>query len=146
MSSISLARTVQSINIILFSPYSLVVTPFYRYGSLFLTSIVGQKIVVSTDPEVNTFIFQQEDKIFACFYTDGFVKLLGTDSVLAYHGYLHKYIKNLILRLVSPENLKANLLHEMDLSTRNAFQSWSNRGSVEIKEETADVCIFRLYR
>ncbi|WOH09512.1 hypothetical protein DCAR_0728969 [Daucus carota subsp. sativus] len=133
-----------------FTPYHLCdIHPFIkkrvaRHGSLFLTSIVGQKIVVSTDPEVNTFIFQQEDKIFECFYTDGFVKLLGTDSVLAYHGYLHKYIKNLILRLVSPENLKANLLREMDLSTRNAFQSWSSRGSVEIKKETES--IFSLFQ
>ncbi|WOH09511.1 hypothetical protein DCAR_0728968 [Daucus carota subsp. sativus] len=128
-----------------FTPYHLYdIPPFIkkrvkRYGSLFVTSIVGQKIVVSTDPEVNNFIFQQEDKIFECFYTDGFVKLLGTDSILAYHGYLHKYIKSLILRLVSPENLKANLLHEMDFSTRDAFQSWSSRGSVEIKEEVADM-------
>lgn len=106
-----------------------------------MTSIVGQKIVVSTDPEVNNYIFQQEDKIFECFYTDGFVKLLGTESILAYHGNLHKYIKNLILRLVSPENLKENLLHGMDLNTRNAFRSWSSHGSVEVKEESADVCI-----
>lgn len=114
---------------------------FDRYGSIFLTSIVGQKIVVSTDPEVNNYIFQQEDRIFECFYTDGFVKLLGTESILAYHGNLHKYIKNLILRLVSPENLKENLLHGMDLNTRNAFRSWSSHGSVEVKEESADVCI-----
>lgn len=97
--------------------------------------------MVSTDPEVNNYIFQQEDKIFECFYTDGFVKLLGTESILAYHGNLHKYIKNLILRLVSPENLKENLLHGMDLNTRNAFRSWSSHGSVEVKEESADVCI-----
>lgn len=128
-----------------FTPYYLYdIPPFIkkrvsRYGSIFLTSIVGQKIVISTDPEVNNYIFQQEDKIFECFYTDGFVKLLGTESILAYHGNLHKYIKNIILRLVSPENLKENLLHGMDLNTQKAFRSWSSHGSVEVKEESADM-------
>ncbi|XVF22623.1 hypothetical protein REPUB_Repub12eG0187200 [Reevesia pubescens] len=66
-----------------FSPHSLDdIPPFIkkrmqRYGAVFRTSLVGQK---------------------------SFVEILGQQSLLAHHGMVHKYLKNLILQLVSPEN------------------------------------------
>lgn len=38
--------------------------PFFRYGPVFKTSLVGRPIVVSTDPDFNHFIFQEEGKLF----------------------------------------------------------------------------------
>ncbi|KAJ4727016.1 Cytochrome P450 [Melia azedarach] len=53
-----------------FSPHKLYdIPPFIRkrmtrYGDLFKTSLVGQKVVVSTDPEINYNVFQQGKQIF----------------------------------------------------------------------------------
>ncbi|KAH1075470.1 hypothetical protein J1N35_027798 [Gossypium stocksii] len=38
----------------------------------FKTSLVGQQIVVSTDPDVNHFIFHQEGKLVQSWYMDKF--------------------------------------------------------------------------
>ncbi|KAK2995972.1 hypothetical protein RJ640_026011 [Escallonia rubra] len=128
-----------------FSPHRLYdIPPFIskrveRYGTLFRTSLVGRPVVVSTDPETNYYIFQQEGKYFQCWYTESFIEILGQQSVLAYHGVIHKYLKNLILSLVSPENLKEKLLHDMDGSTRNYLRAWSNHGEVDVKEAAADM-------
>ncbi|XWS35743.1 hypothetical protein CRYUN_Cryun20dG0022400 [Craigia yunnanensis] len=41
-----------------------------RYGPMFRTSLVGKKIIVSIDSEVNYNIFQQENKLFLVWYTE----------------------------------------------------------------------------
>ncbi|KAJ4727013.1 Cytochrome P450 [Melia azedarach] len=123
-----------------FTPHSLYdIPPFIRkrmdrYGPLFLTSLVGQKVVVSTDPEINYAIFQQENKSFVIWYTESFLEIIGQKSMMSYHGNLHKYLRNLILHLVGPENLRANLLHELDQTTRRHLHSWTTLGTVDVKE------------
>lgn len=112
-----------------------------RYGSLFRTSLVGQKVVFSTDPEVNHFIFQQEGKLFQLWYTQSALKLTGKQGLTVHHGAFHRYLKNLILNLVSPENLKASLLSEMDDITRKHLDSWSRLSMFDVKEATETVII-----
>ncbi|XP_022769705.1 cytochrome P450 87A3-like [Durio zibethinus] len=115
------------------------IPPFFtkrmqRYGPVFRTNIVGKNIIASTDPEINYDIFQQENRSFLILYTESFMKILGRECMLVHHGNFHKYLKNLILRLVSPENLKATLLPGMDEATRKHLDSWASFGNIEVKE------------
>uniref|UniRef100_A0A2N9G6A3 Cytochrome P450 n=1 Tax=Fagus sylvatica TaxID=28930 RepID=A0A2N9G6A3_FAGSY len=65
-----------------FTPHSFYGIPSFitkrmaRYGPLFRTSLVGQKVIVSTDPEINYYIFQQEGKSFILWYTESFMKMM----------------------------------------------------------------------
>ncbi|XVF59460.1 hypothetical protein PTKIN_Ptkin07bG0278000 [Pterospermum kingtungense] len=118
------------------------IPPFFskrmqRYGPVFRTNIVGKNLIVSTDPEINYHIFQQENKSFIILYTESFMKIFGKESLLAHHGNVHKYLKNLVLRIVSPENLKAKLLGGMDEATHNCLESWASFGNIDAKEGTA---------
>ena len=117
-----------------------------RYGSLFRTNFVGKNVVVSTDPEVNHFIFQQEGTSFLISYTESFINIFGQQSMLSYHGMAHKYLRNLILQLVGPENLKGKLMYEINEATRRHLHSWARHGTVYIKEVTSEVIIFILGR
>ncbi|OMO86021.1 Cytochrome P450 [Corchorus capsularis] len=123
-----------------FAPYtSSDVSPFIktrmeRYGSLFRTSLVGRKIVVSTDPDVNRFIFQQEGKLVQSWYMDSFDDIVGKDNVLSSHGFLHKYLRNLVLNLFGSENLKERLLSEIEELTSKHMQFWSCQNEVELKQ------------
>lgn len=110
-----------------------------RYGPLFRTSIVGQPVVVSTDPEVNYYVFQQEGNIFQCWYFESVNRIIGQQSMAVQQGVVHKYLKNLILSLVGPENLKEKLILEMDQNTRQYLQSWANMGNLDAKDATAEV-------
>lgn len=105
-----------------------------RYGPVFRTNLVGKNIIVSTDPEINYNIFQQENKSFLILYTESFMKIFGKESLLVHHGNVHKYLKNLVLRIVSPENLKAKLLLGMDEATQRHLQSWAGFGIIDVKE------------
>ncbi|XP_021904507.1 cytochrome P450 87A3-like, partial [Carica papaya] len=128
-----------------FSPYGFYdIPPFIksritRFGAIFKTSIVGNKVVVSTDAEVNYKIFQQENKSFLIWYMESFIEIFGQQSLLAYHGMIHKYLKNLILHLVGPENLKANVIHEMDHATRCHLNLWASHHTIDVKEAASDM-------
>ncbi|KAK3194883.1 hypothetical protein Dsin_026193 [Dipteronia sinensis] len=103
-----------------FSPYpSHDIPPFIknriaRYGPLFRTSLVGQKIVVSADNEINYSIFQQEDKSFQLWYTDSFAELIGREK-------------------------NRKLLVDVDQTTRRHLQSWAEHGSVDFKQGASQV-------
>ncbi|KAK2426009.1 cytochrome P450, family 708, subfamily A, polypeptide [Trifolium repens] len=70
-----------------FSPYtSSDIPPFInqrmkRYGPIFKTNLVGIPVVVSTDPDLNYFIFQQEGKKFQSWYPDTFTEIFGKQNV-----------------------------------------------------------------
>ncbi|KAK1559342.1 hypothetical protein Q3G72_013471 [Acer saccharum] len=129
-----------------FSPYSSHdIPPFIknriaRYGPLFRTSLVGQKIVVSTDNEINYSIFQQENKSFQLWYTDSFAELIGREkNVLAHEGRLINYMKKLVLHFIGPAKLREKLLVDVDQTTRKHLQSWAEHGSVDFKQGASQV-------
>ncbi|MBA0773682.1 hypothetical protein Gotri_008939 [Gossypium trilobum] len=101
----------------------------------FKTSLVGRQIVVSTDPDVNHFIFQQEGKLVQSWYMDKFDDIIGKDNVLSSHGFLHKYLRNLILNLFGSESLKTKHVSEIEELTSKHLQLWScQQPSVELKQ------------
>ncbi|KAF7828311.1 cytochrome P450 87A3 [Senna tora] len=107
-----------------------------RYGPIFKTSLVGRPVVVSTDPTLNHFIFQQEGQVFQSWYPDTFTEIFGRQNVGSLHGFMYKYLKNMVLNLFGPEGLK-KMLSDVEQATCNALQHWSFQDSVELKESTA---------
>ncbi|MCD7454107.1 hypothetical protein HAX54_023469 [Datura stramonium] len=112
-----------------------------RYGGLFKTSLLGQAVVISTDPEINHYVFQQEEKLFQCWYTKSALELTGKQGLIANSGALHKYLRNLVLSLIGPESLKRNLLPEIDVLTRKHLHRWATLGDVEVKE-ASEIMLF----
>nr|AFK34466.1 unknown [Lotus japonicus] len=109
-----------------------------RYGPIFKTNLVGRPVVVSTDPDLNHFIFQQEGQTFQSWYPDTFTEIFGKQNVGSLHGFMYKYLKNLVLNLFGPESLK-KMLSEVEQSTSRTLQEWSCQDSVELKEATAEM-------
>ncbi|KAL5792483.1 hypothetical protein ACOSP7_001077 [Xanthoceras sorbifolium] len=105
-----------------------------RYGPLFRAGLLGQKMVVSTDPETNFSMFRQENPDLLLWYGGSFEEMIGDEKLLASHGSIHKYMKNLILNFVGPESLRTKLLHEMDIATQRHLHSWATDGRVDVKD------------
>ncbi|KAK6918429.1 Cytochrome P450 [Dillenia turbinata] len=128
-----------------FAPYRFDDLPLFfrkrvaRYGAVFRTNILGKQVVISTDSELNHYIFQQEGKLFEIWYPESFSKIIGQESFLKYHGILHKYLKNLVRNLVSPEKLKENMLREMNATTHKFLNQWTGQDSFDVKEGSADM-------
>ncbi|XP_058086691.1 cytochrome P450 87A3-like [Magnolia sinica] len=112
-------------------------TRMERYGPIFKTSLVGQPVIVSTDQDFNHFIFQKEDRLFQGWWPESFKEIFGTQSMGTLHGFLHKYLRGLGLKLFGVETLKGSLLREVDQSVRRTLSSWSTQPSLEVKESTS---------
>ncbi|XVE79472.1 hypothetical protein DITRI_Ditri14bG0061700 [Diplodiscus trichospermus] len=54
-----------------------------RYGPLFKTSLAGRSMVVSSDPDFNYFVLQQEEKLVEIYYMDSFGKLVHQNDINA---------------------------------------------------------------
>lgn len=112
----------------------------FRYGPIFKTNLVGRPVVVSTDPDLNHFIFQQEGQVFQSWYPDTFTEIFGKQNVGSLHGFMYKYLKNMVLNLFGHESLK-KMLPELEQTTCRTLEQWSCEDSVELKEATARVTL-----
>ncbi|KAF6154445.1 hypothetical protein GIB67_028337 [Kingdonia uniflora] len=108
-----------------------------RYGPLFRTNLVGQPVIVSTDAEINHFVFQQEGRLFQSWYPDTFTEIFGRKNVGSLHGFMYKYVKNIVLNLFGHESLKDKLLPQVEQTVERSLNSWATQDSVELKEATA---------
>ncbi|KAH1075097.1 hypothetical protein J1N35_027425 [Gossypium stocksii] len=109
-----------------------------RYGPIFKTSLVGRPVIVSTDPDLNHFIFLQEGQLFQSWYPDTFTEIFGRQNVGSLHGFMYKYLKNMVLNLFGPESLK-KMLPEVENTACRRLQSWSSQETIELKEATASM-------
>lgn len=114
-------------------------TYLFRYGPVFKTNLVGKDLIVSLDSELNRYVFQQEEKAFQIWYPESFMRILGDDNIITSLGSLHKHIKNLILRVFGPENLRLVLLHDVQKAAHASLNSWLDRPSIELKEAISSV-------
>ncbi|RWW33383.1 hypothetical protein GW17_00001917 [Ensete ventricosum] len=109
-----------------------------RYGPVFRTSLVGLPVVVSADPELNHFVFQQEGRLFESCYPGTFTEIFGRSNVGSLHGFMYKYLKSLVLKLFGPESLKDLMLRDVETAACANLSSWSRLSSIELKEATSN--------
>lgn len=105
---------------------------------MFKTSLVGRPVIVSTDADLNYLVFQQEGQLFQSWYPDTFTEIFGRQNVGSLHGFMYKYLKNMVLKLFGPESLKKMLL-EVEQAANESLRKWSMEGVVDVKESTAKV-------
>ncbi|KAK8990339.1 hypothetical protein V6N11_009042 [Hibiscus sabdariffa] len=131
--------------------FSLIVTsnsidvhPFFtqrikRYGSLFKTSIAGRAVVVSSDPDFNHFVLQQDEKLVEFYYMDSLAKLVHYDNMNNMGGYFHRYIRRVVLAHFGHEPLKQNLSSEFEVVINRELLEWTKLPQVDLKHQTDPV-------
>nr|CAB3500013.1 unnamed protein product [Digitaria exilis] len=105
----------------------------FRYGPVFKTNLVGEDLIVSLDPELNSYVFQQEEKAFQIWYPRSFMRILGDDNIPLSVGPLQKLMRNMALRVFGPENLRQVLLHDAQSAVKRSIESWLEKPSIELK-------------
>ncbi|KAK3146533.1 hypothetical protein QOZ80_3BG0267700 [Eleusine coracana subsp. coracana] len=109
-----------------------------RYGPIFVTSLVGEEMIVSLDPAFSARVLQQEERAFQIWYPSSFMRVFGADNIINALGPLHRHIRSLVLRLFGPESLRRALLHDVQSAARDELQSWLHRRQgVEVRAATS---------
>ncbi|XP_017982424.1 PREDICTED: cytochrome P450 87A3 [Theobroma cacao] len=107
-----------------------------RYGPLFKTSLAGRPVVVSSDPDFNFFVLQQEEKLVELYYMDSFANLVHKENINE-GGYVHKYLRHAILSHFGFEALKEKLLCQAENVINHGFHEWTKQTEVAVKGQSA---------
>uniref|UniRef100_A0A7N0UZR1 Cytochrome P450 n=1 Tax=Kalanchoe fedtschenkoi TaxID=63787 RepID=A0A7N0UZR1_KALFE len=124
--------------------YSLDLHPFIksrlqRYGAVFKTSVAAQPVVISADPDMNNHIMLQEGKSVEMRYMDTYSKMFNLDgeSRINAAGFIHKYYRGKTLAHFGSQSLQEKLLPLIEVAVQKALNSWSEKESIEVKNETS---------
>jgi cytochrome P450 family 26 subfamily A len=105
--------------------------------------VIGEDFVVSLDAELNNLVFHQDEKLFENWWPESVIRIMGADSIIPAMGSFHKHVKNLVLRIFGPENLRLVILQDVQRTAHASLLSWLDLPSVELKEAVSSVCLSR---
>ena len=99
--------------------------------------------MVSADPEVNDYIFQQEGKSVYNLYLDFISKICdqGHGGPLLLDS-VHKYLRSLVLNNIGLERIKQSLIPQFECMVGEALHDWSDLESVEARHAVSNVSTF----
>lgn len=106
---------------------------------MFRSHLFGSPTVVSCDHELNTFVLQNEEKLFECSYPKAIHGVLGKLSMLVVVGERHKRLRGVTLGLTNQWKYKDEILHDIDKRVMSTIQSWKSRHEITFFEEARKV-------
>nr|A0A0B4KZX8.1 RecName: Full=Beta-amyrin 16-alpha-hydroxylase CYP87D16; AltName: Full=Cytochrome P450 87D16 [Maesa lanceolata]AHF22090.1 CYP87D16 [Maesa lanceolata] len=112
-----------------------------RYGQIFATNIVGRPIIVTADPQLNNYLFQQEGRAVELWYLDSFQKLFNLEGANRPNavGHIHKYVRSVYLSLFGVESLKTKLLADIEKTVRKNLIGGTTKGTFDAKHASANM-------
>ncbi|GKV41548.1 hypothetical protein SLEP1_g49061 [Rubroshorea leprosula] len=112
----------------------------FLYGEVFKTHILGTPIIVSTDPEVNKVVLQNQGNIFFPAYPKSIRELLGDHSILQMNGSLHRRVHALIGGFLRSPQFKARITRDIENLVKFTLASWQGMiNPVLVQEETKKI-------
>nr|DAD40816.1 TPA_asm: hypothetical protein HUJ06_015139 [Nelumbo nucifera] len=109
------------------------------YGKVFRSHILGVPIIISTDPDVNKVVLQNNGSIFIPFYPKSITELLGKSSILQMNGNLQKRVHGLIGSFLKSPQLKARITREIEKAVDQTMGTWKEGNLVYMQEETRNI-------
>ncbi|TKY55864.1 3-epi-6-deoxocathasterone 23-monooxygenase [Spatholobus suberectus] len=97
------------------------------YGNVFKTSILGTGVIVSTDPEVNKVILQNQGNIFVPAYPKSVRELMGEYSILQMNGNMHRKVHSLLGGFLRSPQFKARITRDIEHSVKQCFATWTHQ-------------------
>ncbi|KAL8200418.1 hypothetical protein R6Q57_011757 [Mikania cordata] len=97
------------------------------YGKVFKTHILGRPIIVSTDPDVNKVVLQNQGNVFIPSYPKSVIELLGEHSILQMNGGLQKRLHAIVGGFLRSPQFKARITKDIQNSVKLTLSSWMDR-------------------
>ncbi|XP_076951656.1 3-epi-6-deoxocathasterone 23-monooxygenase CYP90C1-like [Bidens hawaiensis] len=120
------------------------------YGKVFKTHILGRPIIVSTDPDVNKVVLQNQGNVFIPSYPKSVIELLGESSILQMNGGLQKRVHAIVGGFLRSPQLKAQITKDIQKSVKLTLLSWMDRENMQqplyLQDETKKITFEILVR
>nr|QWK52290.1 cytochrome P450 702A2-2 [Isatis tinctoria] len=109
-----------------------------RHGPLFRTSLFGDKVIISTDMDLNMEIAKTN-------HTTGITKsvawLFGDNNLFWQSKESHKHARNLTFQLLGSQGLKLRIIEDIDLLARKHMEEGARNGFLDVKETASKIII-----
>lgn len=116
-----------------------------RYGEVFKSHVFGCPTIFSCDSEFNSFILQNEGKLFCSSYPRQMRKILGESSIIYLRGEHHKRIRSPMVRFINSSRVSPDFLLYLEKLSIRTMESWNEEGRRELHFfEEAKQFTFRL--
>ncbi|KAF7844520.1 cytochrome P450 724B1 [Senna tora] len=106
-----------------------------RYGRVFKSHLFGCPAIVSCDHELNTFILQNEGKLFEVDYPKVMHNILGKFALILVTGDLHRKLRSAVVSFVSASKSQSTFLHCAEMLALSGLHSWENCTHVAFYKE-----------
>lgn len=110
-----------------------------RYGNVFKTCILGSNVIVSTDPDVNKVVLQNQANNFVPAYPKSIRELMGEQSILKMNGTMHKKVHTLIAGFLRSPQLKARITRDIEHAVKQCFASWTPHQPIYVQDQVKKV-------
>ncbi|CAL0311479.1 unnamed protein product [Lupinus luteus] len=109
------------------------------YGNVFKSSILGSSVIISTDPEVNKVILQNQGNIFIPAYPKSIRELMGEHSILQMNGSKHRKVHALIGGFMRSPHFKARITKDIQHSVKQCLATWTHQPTLYIQDEVKKI-------
>uniref|UniRef100_A0A7N0RGM4 Cytochrome P450 724B1 n=1 Tax=Kalanchoe fedtschenkoi TaxID=63787 RepID=A0A7N0RGM4_KALFE len=106
-----------------------------RYGKVFRSHLFGWPTVVSCDLELNTFVLQNEGKLFSANYPKAMLGILGNQSILMASGEIHKKMRSVTVGFANSSRSAPRFLSWVERLATEMMDRWEEVGQVEFCKE-----------
>ncbi|KAL3723053.1 hypothetical protein ACJRO7_035267 [Eucalyptus globulus] len=106
-----------------------------RYGKVFKSHLFGSPTIVSCDHELNTFVLQNEERLFQASYPKPMHGILGKYSLLVVSGDLHKKLRSVAVNFVTASKSSSEFHRCVERLSVSMLESWKGREQVAFCKE-----------
>ncbi|KAA8548168.1 hypothetical protein F0562_004571 [Nyssa sinensis] len=117
-----------------------------RYGKVFKSHLFGCPAIVSCDHELNTFILQNEERLFQSSYPKAVHGILGKLSMMLVSGELHKKLRSVAVSFISMSKSMPAFLHSVEKLSISVMESWKERREVVFFKEAKEFTLYLMLR
>ncbi|XP_058766858.1 3-epi-6-deoxocathasterone 23-monooxygenase CYP90C1-like [Vicia villosa] len=109
------------------------------YGNVFKTSILGSGVIVSTDPEINKVILQNQGNIFIPAYPKSIRELMGENSILQMNGNMHRKLHSLLGGFLRSPQFKARITKDIQQSVKQCLATWTHHQPIYVQDQVKKI-------
>lgn len=109
------------------------------YGKVFQSHLLGRPIIISTDPEVNKVVLQNQGNVFIPYYPKSITELLGKSSILQMNGSLQRRVHALVGGFLRSPLVKARLAHDIEKCVKLTLSTWEHQRMVYLQDEVKKI-------
>ncbi|KAJ8490784.1 hypothetical protein OPV22_012505 [Ensete ventricosum] len=116
------------------------------YGKVFRSNILGRPIIMSTDPEVNKIVLQDDGRTFVPSYPRTVVAVMGETSILSMTGDQHKKYHGIVAKFLKAVPVMERVAKEIEQSMELAFRRWKDKPQIYLQDEINQITFEILVR